>query len=298
MPGSWLTLISRRLLCEQTFEQIVSPAIADLQCEATRGLMMRVRHSFAVGTVLTWALFHDFSQALIGSFDGDGAIRVWRRAGYWSLGAALANSAVSYVLLVRSLDRWQVEGPLRDTALSTVLLGSVLSALTVAVLVAAYSLKRQNRADRRVVPAVIVLFAVVTLVSSIVTITLRAPSREAMAELGRATYGIGPAAYPPLMWQALMSALHVVPFAWLGTVLARHHGWRLALSATAILGTWQLINFRGFVIYLWLSNTVPALQPLLFGTYPVPTNLLTLTLLILAWRRTERRIDRYRVAHA
>ena len=60
MYGLWLTGVARRLLDEDTFQLIVSPAIADLQFEApTCGVIGRARAYIAVGVALAGAIGHD-----------------------------------------------------------------------------------------------------------------------------------------------------------------------------------------------------------------------------------------------
>jgi hypothetical protein len=83
----------------------------------------------------------------------------------------------------------------------------------------------------------------------------------------------------------------MVPFAWLGVVLAGRRGWPLALSATALLGTWVLATQSNVTFFALLVRAAPSLWPILYGTYSVPDNLVTLTVLILLWRRFESRVD-------
>jgi hypothetical protein len=60
MPGAWITAVARQVLDVQTFELIVSPAVADLQFEsATSRRMDRVRGYLAVLVACLGAFGHD-----------------------------------------------------------------------------------------------------------------------------------------------------------------------------------------------------------------------------------------------
>jgi hypothetical protein len=59
MPGLWLTRLAHRLLHDDTFEIIVSPAIADLQFEVAAG-RASLRSYAGVWAALAGALAHDF----------------------------------------------------------------------------------------------------------------------------------------------------------------------------------------------------------------------------------------------
>jgi hypothetical protein len=57
--GAWLISLARRVLHDDTFEMMVSPAIADLQFEAAAG-HARSQSYLGVWTALAGALAHDF----------------------------------------------------------------------------------------------------------------------------------------------------------------------------------------------------------------------------------------------
>ena len=60
MPGAWITAVARHLLDEETFDLVVSPAIADLQFEsATVRGAERVRGYLAVLVACLGAAGHD-----------------------------------------------------------------------------------------------------------------------------------------------------------------------------------------------------------------------------------------------
>jgi hypothetical protein len=64
VPATWLIRIAGRVFHEETFELIVSPAIADLQLEAVAGTSATARGYVAVSRALVGALCHDLFHDL------------------------------------------------------------------------------------------------------------------------------------------------------------------------------------------------------------------------------------------
>jgi hypothetical protein len=62
MPGDWLTRVTRRLLHDDTFELVVSPAIADLQFESHAMAAPPLRSYLAVWIALAGALLLDLDH--------------------------------------------------------------------------------------------------------------------------------------------------------------------------------------------------------------------------------------------
>ena len=85
MPGIWITRIARRVTRPDTFEWLVSPAIADLQAEAAHSGTRRWRHYSAFAVVLGYAVLRDFRMDIGIAFDTDAWRRVWSRAAVWAL---------------------------------------------------------------------------------------------------------------------------------------------------------------------------------------------------------------------
>ncbi|HKE83199.1 MAG TPA: hypothetical protein VKB50_05580 [Vicinamibacterales bacterium] len=295
MAGVWISRIARRLTQPDTFDRLVSPAIADLQLESQRTTVGRWRHYPALAAVLLWALLRDVRRELAHVFDADAWRSVWTRAAAWALIAAATNWVILYRLIANVLNQWHTSDTARQTILNGVAFRSVGPALTVAMIVAAYSFKRRDAARTvRVVAATIVL-AVTTVGATYLSTILQEPSRHALDEAARAFYGSAvEARRAPLPWQLLLNATSMIPFAWLGVVLARRRGWPLALIATGILGTYVWLNTTALTLHLygWLASSIPGVEALLFGTYGVPPNLVTLVGLIAAWRAIERVFDR------
>jgi len=294
MPGIWMTRIARRLTRPDTFDRLVSPAIADLQLESQLTRFARWRHYPAIVLVIAWALISDLAGELPRVFDAEALRLVWRRAAAYALAGAAVNWAIYYTLIGARLSDLQIADTARQTILQSVVYQSVAPGLTVLMIVAAYNLKRRDPAGLRTVAAATIVVAVTTLVATYVSTLLQEPALHAFA-LERlrsgATYEV---VRPPL----LINAISMVPFAWLGVVLSRRRGWPLGFSACTILGTWVLLNVTGFSFLYPLARLVPGLDAALFSRYSVPSNLLTLVGLILLWRTIERRFDRRDVVPA
>jgi hypothetical protein len=62
MPGDWLVLVTRRLLHDDTFELVVSPAIADLQFESRPAGTPPLSAYLAVWLTLAGALLLDLDR--------------------------------------------------------------------------------------------------------------------------------------------------------------------------------------------------------------------------------------------
>ncbi|HKE84400.1 MAG TPA: hypothetical protein VKB50_11615 [Vicinamibacterales bacterium] len=299
MAGLWISRIARRLTQPDTFDRLVSPAIADLQLESQRTRVGRWRHYPSLASVLMWALLQDISRELAYVFDADAWRTVWTRAAAWALIAAAINWVILYGVIANVLNQWHTSEAARQTILNGVIFRSVGPALTVAMIVAAYSFKRRDAARTVSVVTAAIALAVTTVGATYLSTILQEPSRHALDEAGRAFYGSAiEVRRAPLPWQLILNAIAMIPFAWLGVVSSKRRGWPLALSVIVILGTWQVLNFKAFPVYAWLARVVPGLETLLFGTYSVPTNLLTLSGLILLWRGIEWIVERPGLAHA
>ena len=293
MPGIWIARLARRLTRPDTFDRLVSPAIADLQLEAQHGWWARWRHYPVLAYVVVFALFRDLLGDLARVFDAGAIGVVWSRTAAWALAAGAINGAVMYALLSNAPGTWPGDDGARLAVLGRESIGV---ALTVAMIVAAYKFRRREGAGPRAVAAATVVVAIVAFVATHVSTMLWAPAIHAVVEAGRTASG--PATdivvvYPP----DIVNALSMIPFAWLGVVLARRRGWGLAASAAAILGTWVFVNATAFPYYQ-VAHIVPGLETVLFDRYSVPPHMVTLIGLIIVWRAIERCFDRLTVASA
>ena len=294
MPGIWMSRVARRLTRPDTFERLVSPAIADLQAEAAQGWLQRLRHYAALTMVLGCAVVRDFRLDLSTAFDADSWRTVWSRAAVWALLAGVCNWVAMYVLTERMLAR--LDGPpnLENAVLNGVIFKSIVPALVGGLVVAVYRLKRRNPATLRAVVAASVLFIVATPIVGAFATAWSAPAREALEQAYRIGRPDLPAAFMvPQKLQALAGMIQTAAFAWLGVALARYRGWPLTFNATTILTIYVVAN-----LYLiqWVSRIAPSLGSILYGTAAIPANAVTLAALILMMQAIQRPLDRRNVA--
>ena len=106
MPGIWIARLARRLTRPDTFDRLVSPAIADLQLEAQQGWWGRWRHYPMLAFVIVFALFSDLLGDLARVFDAEAIRVVWSRTAAWAFAAAVINVAVKYALLSNAPGTW------------------------------------------------------------------------------------------------------------------------------------------------------------------------------------------------
>lgn len=296
MPGIWITRIARRLTCSDTFERLVSPAIADLQAEAAHSWTRRWRHYGAFAVVLGYAVLRDFRCDVGMAFGGDDARRVWTRAAAWALFAGFCNWAVMYGLTLRMLDR--LNGPigLEAAVLNGIVYRSIVPGMVAALVVGAYQLKRREPSRLRTVVAASVVFILATPIVGSITEALHTPALNALEETYRLARPDLPAPMVHARWQAILSGmLQTASFAWLGTALARYRGWPLAFSATTIITLYIAANL--YMAQL-LMRLAPSLMPIFYGTYAIPANALTLVALIVAMKTIQRPFDRPETAVA
>jgi hypothetical protein len=289
MPGIWMTRIARQLTRPDTFERLVSPAIADLQTEAAQGGLRRLRHYAALTMVLACAVLRDFRLDLSSAFDADSWRNVWGRAAAWALVAAACNWAAMYMLTARTLARLDGPPSLEAAVMDGLVFRSIVPALVAALVVAAYNLRRRHPSSLRTVVAVAAVFIVATPIVGAFASALFAPSRDALNQV----YSIARPDLPamtmaPQQLQALSGMIQTAAFAWLGVALARYRGWSLAFSATTILTLYVAGN-----LYLmqWLGRLIPGLTSIVYAASPIPLNAVTLAALILLMQAIQRPFD-------
>jgi len=110
MRGDWLTSLARRLTRPGTFERLVSPAIADLQSEASGNFLIGARHYIAIWAVLVCALWRDFGLEIRTALDADALHHVWRRAAIWYLGYGRRPSRPCTLVMGRRHVRYDPRG--------------------------------------------------------------------------------------------------------------------------------------------------------------------------------------------
>ena len=272
-PGRYLEAVARRLTRSDTFERLIAPAIADLQCEAPGGFVLRMRHYLAIGVVLLCALARDCRLDLRTAFEPDTRQPVWTRAALWYLGIV----AVMTLVALRGDAHWswgigtflttfEMEGAMpwhllsadqTKAALLTSLLQGLISALPFAMAAAAFHLYRQNRGRTVVATAI---------VASAMTAAVGLSVRPLRASADRAIYEtVAPQAISPgraggsqhwkewlqsrereldsrtTVWLDLQNGVTVLPFAMFGVVLARRRSWGVLRAALRTVVTLLIV---------------------------------------------------------
>jgi len=173
VTGSWMTRVAARLLREETFRLMVSPAIADLQFERPR----RGRLRWATSWLTVWSVT---ARATVHDLRGDLAIAFGRPA----LRAAWAPALVCYVVLVvvlvwRTLARGLRVQNLHDPGTHTrlplppagdglepyvagVVIGICLACLSYATAVAVFRFRRRGTSRAALAATLLVAITAVT----------------------------------------------------------------------------------------------------------------------------------------
>jgi len=268
--GVWLARLCRRLVRPETFEWLVSPAIADLQAEADLGILQRCHHYAGLAFVVAWALMSDLRADVAEAFDHDSAQRIWRHAAIWYIGIV----SLMTLMALRSQAHWSfgfgtflttfdMDGAMPwhllsaaqgKAALTSALLQGFVSALPFGITAAAFHLSRQKR--RRTIVATVVLASAITAAAGLGVRPIRAGADRALYET------VAPQVADPqnvvgdtqhwqvwlqtrqrefdsriAFWMDLQNAVMVIPFALFGIVLARRRGWGVLGGAVQIVVT-------------------------------------------------------------
>jgi len=240
-PHARLAAILRRLLHRDTFETMVSPAIADLQAEADLGWRHRARHYAGLAVVLGFALLKDirFDAGLTSLAS---TWRTWRKAVFWHLGLAIPMA-----LLFLWATPWQHLQGVRLIVLLMFAFG--LFGAPISTTAAAFYLRRDGLTEPRAVIAALavplVIFAPVTLAWNVLgppAATLiyetAAPRIEAagkpdenilhrmwLANFKERSTSTAPRSYT--VWNTVRDIATFPSSALIGVWLARRRGWRI-----------------------------------------------------------------------
>ena len=245
--GKWLAALSRRVLHRDTFETMVSPAIADLQCEAAHGIHARARHYAAMVAVFACAVARDFRLDVGPAFDAKARRHVWTRTALWTLGFA------GFVGWMRFREDLTVLGPAAaPTILGVALLKSLAAAFTVAMTAASFYLLRRGSTNRTVIAVTLVLF-VAALATMFAVHPVRLSADRELYDIGQALNADAPSLTSLLaVWlnfraddidgtltrgRDLRGALGVINGALLGFVLAASRRWRVPVTGVMVVAT-------------------------------------------------------------
>jgi len=269
MAGNWLAALGRSLVRPETFETLVSPAIADLQREASHGVTARARHYVALAAVMACALARDFRIDLAGAFDTKAARHVWVKAALWALGFA----GLTGWLAVR--EELMVLGPAATSAaLTKASLGALTGAFfTTATTASVFYLVRRGSSTRTIVAVTLVLFLAALAAASTVHPFRMAADRELYAMGQSLQTGSAPSYSLPAVWlgspadeveaglargRDLRNAVGVVSGALLGVILARRRRWRVPLTAASFIATFFVVGMLVMQLEMSVLGGVPS----------------------------------------
>jgi hypothetical protein len=265
--GTWLAAAARRLLRRDTFETMVSPAIADLQCEADRDLHTRTRHYAAIGMVLAWALVKDLRTDGAAAFTMDAWHSVWMRAGWWwagsivVLGWQMHNGFAPWHLLDETTSR---------AAWFSYTVGFLpFLGLAPATIAAAFYLRRREDVTNR---TLVVAMLVIVAVGLAWKLTWSPVIEQRWLQVHQHVAHVIPAGADAFdhpdhssyvwlqsredllggsgFWHGVIS---VIPFPLLGIVLARSRGWMVSARLLGLAATWFAIAYASLEIRMRLD---------------------------------------------
>lgn len=232
MPDAWLIRIGGWIARKETFERLVSPAIADMQAEASLGQVNRWKHYAGIGVVLIHALLQDLRFDVASAFDAEARRAVWKRTAIWYAGfvVLLTFLGLRYNLLPdRPMDGLWL------AALTSTVLEALVTSVSISTVVAVLYLCRRSSPRRSIVLAVLIVGALTT--------TFALAVRPIRMSADRALYP-GDHYYldDHTLWSKdITSGVDVLPSALMGIVLARRRGWRVAVTVISFFATWQFV---------------------------------------------------------
>ena len=257
MRGAWLMKVGSWIARRETFERMVAPAIADMQVESDYGRLHRGKHYFAIGLVLVHAMLQDLRLDLASAFDAEARSFAWRRAAIWYVGSVAIFTVLG--LRYNLPSNLKMEG-IWSAALTSTSLEGVVTGLILGGTVAVFYLYRRSSSRRSIVPIVIL--------ASTLTIGFAIAVRPIRVSADRTLYNSilasrSPGRYVPwkandlneqvTRWQDIQSGVGVIPWAFIGVVLARRKRWGVAWTLAGIYTTWFLLVY----ILLRLGSVPP-----------------------------------------
>jgi len=257
IPGEWLARLGARIARKETFEHMVSPAIADMQFESRLHRHVRWRHCLGLVVVLTRAFLHDLRLDVATVVDSEARRVAWKNAGLWFLAFATLFTLAG-LRDYRAHEALKLDG-LWPTALTSAGLAAAIAAVQPGMIAAVVYLYRKSDSLRAVV-MVILTVAVLTSAFAMLVRPIRMSANQQIHNAVSPRAGGHPDELNPLAtwWQAIQSGVQVIPHALLGIVLARRRGWNLAFTIPQFFATW-IILIAVLRDYLFGDLTVPAI---------------------------------------
>jgi hypothetical protein len=262
--ATWLAALSRRLVHRDTFELMVSPAIADLDTERASGWRTYLRHGSGFVVVFAAALLRDWRSDVRTAFDVGSRRDVWRVTAIWYT----APSVLLAALLLKTETPWHLLDAIAGTAVVVdTILSARLYASYVAVIAAVFLLsRRMSSLKALVIGAAVVsfVFAATNAASSVIRVPLNRTIYDTSSRnLATAVMPSGEPSWERsdgrkwvewrgrqatrkttlielLGWLAvapLAAVFNFLPFGLIGTALARGRGATVAFRLAAVIGT-------------------------------------------------------------
>jgi hypothetical protein len=241
--GRWITR-------DQTFERMVSPAIADMQLEVSQG-GSRWRHYLGLCLVLIYAALHDLRLDVSVAFDRESRRVAWKRAGIWYLGSA---AVFTFLEFWEEMSRAHTDSGIWAVALTSAVLKAAVTAPGVGIVPAVLFLYRRAPSRRTIVAAVLIAGAVTVIVAMSVrpirmladqTLYDDAPNRS------QDSYRVQRLDPSTTWWEGVQMGAWVFAHACVGVVLA--HGRSVARRVAGVLLTWYL--FVAFLLSAEILGT-------------------------------------------
>ena len=246
-PHSWLAAISRRVLHHDTFDMMVSPALADLEAEAFQGWRQRARHYAGFPVVLGCALLRD-TRADAGLTSFASTWQTWRKAVLWHFALAIPVATV-----IAWATPWRhLEGV--ELVILAMFIGAIFGT-PVSTTAAAFYLRRSGVTEARAVVTALVVPLVLSAPMYVIwsgfgpSATLlvyktaapriqaaRKPVENTLEHMWLSYFDPQRAekAKPPSVWDTVrdITAFPLSPL--MGVWLARRRGWRIFSSFFAL----------------------------------------------------------------
>ena len=269
MRGRLLARITRWIFREETFRLMIEPAIADLQSEASGGLLLRWKHYFGLGFVLIRACLEDLRLDVSFGFDSESRRIAWKRAGIWYAGAI----AFFTTLLMNDTIPWDRVGTglWPEALITTLMRGVVLATWPATVCLIVYLYRRRD--SRRSVFAIGLLLSCLTTGLALGVRPLRMSADQAISRAVEAKAAQNPASiqhgdgyvYRPedldtniAWWKDVLSGVQLLAWVPIGVILARRRGMRVAMTTLFVFFTWLLTV--GALMRVGSHSPLPYLQ--------------------------------------
>lgn len=239
--GTWLAAIAKRLLHQDTFEAMVSPAIADLQSETDHGWHLRARHYTGLVVVFGFALLRDI-RVDAGLTSYGVAWHAWRKAVAWTV--ALTLPLIALALWVTP---WHHLTGVRASVVVVLVLFFVLFGAPVSTIATAFYLRRGGLGETRTVIAALLIPVVLFAPAAITWGAFSSPVASRIYEtaaprisptdehvsariwLSYVEQIARPEQQPTTVWGALNQVAAFPLSAMIGVLMARRRGWRVFL---------------------------------------------------------------------